>query len=198
MILLLSVVFLALYGVASDAQTLPMLYDVEGVPSDDFLNVRDGPSVNTDIVEMIGNNDRVEVLWTQDGWGFIGLGEVSGWVSMNFLTEVPQSGNEIPLPLNCYGTEPFWNVSVEESDANYATPEALLRPMSVQDIIPATNGFTIRLSEEDPSYTHTLVARANSCSDGMSDRMFGISALMHMQTDEGNYVHQGCCSFQTE
>jgi uncharacterized membrane protein len=117
---------------------------------------------------------------------------------MSFLTVVPLAENEIRLPLACYGAEPFWNITVEQSNANYATPENLSRPMTVQRSSSATNGFTFLLSEEGAPLTHTLVARANTCSDGMSDRAFGISALLHMQTDEGNYVHQGCCTFQTE
>ncbi|HCP80446.1 MAG TPA: hypothetical protein DIT67_02230 [Octadecabacter sp.] len=197
MTLLLSFIFFALYGISLDAQTLPTLYDVEGVPSGEFLNVREGPSVNNNIVEVISNDDRVEVLWEQDGWGFIGLGEISGWVSMNFLTASPQSESEITLPVTCYGAEPFWSIAIEEGVANYATPEALSRPMTVQNSAPAKNGFTFQFTEETAPYTHTLIARANRCSDGMSERVFGMSALIHMQTDVGNYVHQGCCSFQT-
>ena len=197
MILLLGIIFLFLFGVSLDAQTLPTLYDVQGVPSGEFLNVREGPSVNTDIAEVISNNDRIEVLRTQDGWGFIGLGETSGWVSMNFLTAVPQPGSEIPLPVYCSGTEPFWSLSIEVGGVNYSTPELLERPMTVQSSALAKNGFSFQLTEAAP-YTHTLITKSSYCSDGMSDREFGMSALMHMQTDEGNYVHQGCCTFQAQ
>lgn len=197
MILLLGVMFFALYGLALDAQTLPTLYEVEGVPSGEFLNVREGPSVNTDIAAVISNNDSVEVLRTQDNWGFIGLGETSGWVSMRYLTVVPLPESEILLPVYCYGAEPFWSIEIEDAGVNYSTPEVLERPMTVQSSAVAKNGFTFQLTEDGP-YTHTLIARSSYCSDGMSDREFGMSALMHLQADEGNYVHRGCCSFQAE
>ncbi|SMX41375.1 COG3650 family protein [Octadecabacter ascidiaceicola] len=196
MILLLGFFFFVLYGLASDAQTLPSLYEVEGVPSGEHLNVREGPSVSTDIVEVISNTNVVEVLWTKDGWGQIGAGEISGWVSMNYLTAVPHLESLPILPVSCYGTEPFWSVTVEQGIALYSTPETPAQPMTVETSAPATNGFSFLLSDADN--THTLVARANTCSDGMSERLFGISALMHIQTDEGNYVYQGCCTFQTE
>ena len=196
MILLLGFIFFALYGIALDAQTLPTLYEVEGVPSGEFLNVREGPSVSTDIVEVASNGYVVEVLRTQDGWGLVGAGEISGWVSMYFLTAVPRLEHEPQLPVFCFGTEPFWSITIDQGSARYSTPEISTRPMTVEGSAPATNGFSFQLSEA--ANTHTLVARANTCSDGMSDRTFEISALMHMQTDEGNYVHQGCCSFQTE
>jgi uncharacterized membrane protein len=153
--------------------------------------------VSTDIVEVASNGYVLEVLRTQDGWGLVGGGEVSGWVSMNFLTALPHTENEIPLPLYCYGAEPFWSIAIRDSDVNYSTPEMLKRPMEVESSALASNGFTFQLTEDAP-YTHTLVARSSYCSDGMSDREFGVSALMHLQTDEGNYVHQGCCTFQTE
>ena len=195
---LIGVIFFALYGLALNAQTLPTLYEVEGVPSGEFLNVREGPSVNADIVEVVSNSDRVEVLWEQGNWGFIGLGETSGWVSMSFLTAIPQVENETRLPLICFGTEPFWSIAVNHDTASYTTPEFPARPLIVQGNSPASNGLTFLFSDEDKSLTHVLVARANTCSDGMSDRIFGISAFMHMQTDEGNFVHHGCCTFQTE
>ena len=169
MILLLGFIFFALYGIALDAQTLPTLYEVEGVPSGEFLNVREGSSVSTDIAEVISNNDVVEVLRTQDGWGFIGLGETSGWVSMNYLTAVLQPENEILLPVHCYGTEPFWSISIEDAGANYSTPEVPQRPMTVQNSVLAKNGFTFQLTENEP-YTHTLVSKSSFCTDGMSDR----------------------------
>lgn len=178
------------------AQSLPSLYDVTGVASADMLNVREGPSADNDIIETLTHDRKdIEVLRVQNDWGLIGMGEYNGWVSMNFLAPVPITDGAARPPLTCVGTEPFWDLTIDAYGANFATPETANRSMIVISENTGSNGLSMALFE-DLSMTHMLVVKAGYCSDGMSDREFGMSAFFYTQSPRGDYAFQGCCTFQ--
>ena len=123
MIILLSIIFFAMYGVSSDAQTLPALYDVTGVEADDSLNVRTAPDATSNIVATIhstGTNIEVIAINDTQGWGLVNIGEQSGWTSLRYLERQPnQDTGDFPAITDCYGTEPFWNIDFDESIASW-------------------------------------------------------------------------------
>ena len=49
------------------------------------LNVRSGPSINTDIVGKLQNGDTVEVLENENDWFKIRSDGLSGYVSSRFI-----------------------------------------------------------------------------------------------------------------
>ncbi|WP_375279614.1 SH3 domain-containing protein [Pseudooctadecabacter sp.] len=188
---------LILVASAPQAQLLPDRYSVTGVDANDVLNIRSGPGVSFDVIGELGPYTlNVEVIDTQDGWAMVPAGEVNGWVALQYLTPHPLPENEVPRPLICSGTEPFWDIGLYPRGAEY-NDLALgdRQDLTVVRETTAPNGYLIEM-QGSPTVTKTLTVKAGYCSDGMSDRSFNMSALLFSQTPDGNYVETGCCTFQ--
>jgi uncharacterized membrane protein len=180
---------------ASAAQDLPALYDVTGVAAGDVLNIRAEPDAGAAILGGLAPDARgVEVVAIADGWAQVNSGEASGHVALRFLT--PQPGpawHALERPLTCFGTEPFWSLKIDP-----AAGEAILSR-------PATNDVTYATGKAYPGSAAFPVAglpltggrivllAARACSDGMSDRMFGIGASFHPPGFDSVPL-TGCCS----
>lgn len=192
------IAFFIVFGVAAAAQSLPERYMVSGVAHDDVLNIRTEPRASSEKVGELGPFFRnVEVQRVLNGWGFIGAGETSGWVSMRYLSPNPFPENEVPRPMVCSGTEPYWTFAMYPHGAQY-TALALDEGPRVQTIITeavAPNGFLIQ-SQEGLTLKRTLMIDGRACSDGMSDRNYAMSATLFTQTADGNNVQTGCCTMQ--
>lgn len=190
------IILLGFAAYAVDAQTLPDRYSVSGVAADDVLNIRELPSGSSEKVGELGPYlFNVEVLRTMDGWGHIGADERSGWVSMNFLVPNPVPAGELLRPMSCFGTEPFWDISFYPRGAEYNFIGEGRRPLTILRESVASNGYIVE-AQEDPTLTRTLIINALPCSDGMSDRQFGMSMAMFTDTPDGNSVRTGCCTMQ--
>lgn len=194
---LLVSVCLASFPAAVLAQPFPSAFQVTGVAEGDTLNIRSEPSANAEKLGEIGPYGlNIEVLEvTPDGnWGKVGLPEGNGWVAMRYLEPIPQlDPYEVPRPLSCFGTEPFWSVSLYPSGAEYNSPDTGVIPMSVLEEAVSPQGYLIRL-EEGPALTRTLIVTRQKCGDGMSDRVYGFATLMFLAAPDGNETFSGCCS----
>lgn len=194
-------VWTALAALPAAGQTLPAAYRVAGVAADDVLNIRAAPSAAAPIVGTIGPFAvAVEVLeLSADGrWGRVPLPEGSGWVAMRFLQATPPADPaEVPRPLSCYGTEPFWRLGLHPRGAEWTTPEGGPWPLDEIEAEAAPGGFLVRLAGQDgagPWASVTLLALREPCTDGMSDRPFGLSARLFLQGADGAQALAGCCS----
>ncbi|TJZ92147.1 peptide-binding protein [Paracoccus gahaiensis] len=192
------VLTLALAGpaLATQEYILPTLFDVARVAPDDVLNIRAEPSASADIIGTLAPDaTRIEVVEEIRGWARVNSGEGTGWVSSRYLdyrTDVWEEG-ALPQGFACYGTEPFWNLR--------ATEDAVaLQQLGEPDL---TMPLTAVLSTgvfRDPTRAvvaegMTLTATPQACSDGMSDRQFGLRALVVLQGDRPRML-TGCCSVQ--
>ncbi|MCF2871427.1 SH3 domain-containing protein [Octadecabacter sp. G9-8] len=181
------------------AQSLPDRFMIDGVAADDVLNIRSGPSPSDDVVGTLGPFTlNVEVLDQRDGWAQVPTPEGWGWVSKRYLADNPWPENEVPRPLQCSGTEPFWTFSMYPRGTEYselALNEPTPRVQTVVSETIAPKGFLIE-TQEGPTLTRTLMVDGRICSDGMSDRPFGMSATLFTQAPDGNYVQTGCCTMQ--
>jgi len=196
MILIIAAVFFALFGFSLNAQTLPDRYMVDGVAADDVLNIRALPSASSENIGELGPDTlNIEVLREMDGWGLVGAGEQPGWVSMNFLAPNPVPENELPRPMACFGTEPFWDVTFYPRGVEYNALGEGRRDLAILREAVALNGYVIE-AQEGPTLTRTMTINALSCSDGMSDRKFGMSITMFTEAPDGNDVRTGCCTLQ--
>lgn len=179
------------------ADLLPASFQVTGVAEGDRLNIRRDPDATSEILGEIGPYGfNIEVLeTTADGkWGKVGLPEGNGWVSMRFLEATPPMDPYlVPRPLSCFGTEPFWSVSLYPRGAEYNSPDTGAVPMTVLDEAVAPEGYFFRL-EEGPTLNRTLIVTRQKCSDGMSDREYGFSTLMFLSAPDGNGAFAGCCT----
>lgn len=182
------------------AQALPAFYDVSGVAADDVLNVRAAPGVGNSIVSTLGADARrVEVVaLNADGdWGQINVGEATGWISMAFLTrQQNQPDDELPRPLACFGTEPFWSLDIGTGpSAELSRPDETPVEVTMLEPVTASNRTDrYAIFGQGGDRVYTFIFHRNACSDGMSDRAYGISVDLFLTEEAGvNYV-TGCCN----
>ncbi|WP_053367246.1 SH3 domain-containing protein [Bacillus sp. FJAT-27245] len=61
-----------------------------------FLNVRQEPSLSSELIGKLANGTKVEVVSEGNGWALISFSGKKGWVSSEFLS--PQSEEALPTP----------------------------------------------------------------------------------------------------
>jgi uncharacterized membrane protein len=205
MIRLLAVVAFIWAG-AVTAQELPALYDVSGVRSDDLLNIRMAPDSASDIIGTLAHTAfDIEVVArdASGSWGLVNAGEMAGWVSMYYMSiSAAQPWWEMTQPIYCFGTEPFWDVKLTPrawSTFNYFTDA--IGPMTpIWESGAWGSPRRMILNHHIPNGEITSYIEAEACNDGMSDRAFGLSLQMFIQSDDGAIPQnqmRGCCSLAT-
>jgi uncharacterized membrane protein len=189
---------LLLAAAPAAAQDLPALYEVTGVAADDVLNVRAAPDAGSEALGALApdaTDVEVVALSADRGWGQVNLsGEASGWASMRFLS--PQEGPpwwEASVPLSCLGTEPFWSLGIEGESARWVTPEESPAPWAIDERtttigVPGILGLALE--------NGFGVIRPAECSDGMSDRAFGLQIDLFLHEGQGLTGYTGCCSLR--
>lgn len=188
----------ALAAPAAAQTMLPTLYDVTGVRSNDVLNIRAMPDASSSILsELPHDATGVEVIETRAGWARVNTFERSGWVNMRYLKERPGvwKKGEIPATLNCLGTEPFWTLRQVGTNLVYETPE-LSRPLQRRLVVdnPARREPARSIIAGDAQGRLTVVLTPAQCTDGMSDRFFGLSAtLLFEGAGQATRMENGCC-----
>lgn len=173
------------------AQDLPARFAVTGVAADDALNIRAAPSASAPILGRLPPDATgVEVLaLSPDGaWARIGLPEGEGWAARRFLAAQPADPRALPLPLRCLGTEPFWSLTVTADGATYELPGEEARALRPIGRAEGFRGFV--LAFDDRGETRDLTVVRAECSDGMSDRPYGFTAMVW---NRGEEVLEGCC-----
>lgn len=183
------------------AQELPALHDVTGVASDDVLNLREGPSAGDRIIGTLAPDaENVEVTALNDdgSWGRVNTQERSGWASMRFLArQAGQDADTLPVPMRCFGTEPFWSLDVTASGLTFEgvdldPVETSLAARSTVRGIRGRHGFA-GWGAKETAGMHGIVRR-EACSDGMSDRHYGLSLDLLVSMDGELSQYAGCCS----
>ena len=189
------------------AQSVPWLYDVSGVDAGDTLNVRENPRATAArIGELAHDATGVEVVALSDSgdWGQVALGEQSGWVAMRYLAAQPGAdageATYFDRPLRCVGTEPFWTLNVTGGDGPVdftqlagasltLTPEVRLRSANMG------GGAQVLEAATPEGSRATATLRRQQCSDGMSDRTFGLSLDLLLRGPGGDAAFvSGCCT----
>lgn len=193
------VLTLALAGpaLATQEYILPSLFDVSGVAANDVLNIRAEPNAGAAIIGALAPDaTAIEVVEERRGWARVNAAEGSGWVSARYLsyrTDVWQEG-ELPAAFRCLGTEPFWDAKVEGGDLVLRSPEDRAGDRRAVQAVLDTGVF------RDPARVlvardMTLFSHPQICSDGMSDRLFGLSATLVIHGDSPRML-SGCCTIQ--
>ena len=195
-IILALALLLASPALATQEYILPTLFDVTGVAADDVLNVRADPSAKAPIIGTLApDQTHIEVVEERSGWGRVNTGEGSGWVSMRYMayrTDVWEGG-KLPASFACHGTEPFWGLRVQQGQAVLDRPDMDASPRALQAVL----GGDIFRDPTRAVLAQGLVASVvpQICSDGMSDRLFGLRASVVLTGDQPRLL-QGCCSIQ--
>jgi uncharacterized membrane protein len=71
-----------------------------------------------------------------------------------------------PPPYHALGTEPFWNLLIDEHDVTFTQPDAEPIRQPVPKVIVGIAGEIYRTPRIDVNIVHAR------CSDGMSDRVY--------------------------
>jgi len=173
-------------------------YAVSGVDPDDVLNVRMGPSASAPIIGALAHDaSPVEIVRTENGWGMFPAGEMSGWVSMNYLSPIDQpmiGTTAIPEGMMCVGTEPFWVVTVN-------TGGVIVSHQNWEH--DRTYSLNLDQSSADPDRVSSLsledgsaVISPGQCSDGMSDAEFGWNGRFVLGGPDHASILHGCCALE--
>lgn len=187
---------LASPAAATQEYILPTLFDVTGVAADDVLNIRADPNATAPIIGTLAPDaTRIEVVEERRNWARINTREGSGWVSARYLSYRVDVWDEGALPQGwqCFGTEPFWALTREGDSVVLGGPDMPNDMRKVQAVL-STGVF------RDPTRAvlaegMTLVSTPQLCSDGMSDRLFGLRAELVIHGDSPRML-SGCCSIQ--
>jgi uncharacterized membrane protein len=195
---------LALLLLASPAwgaePALPGLFEVSGVAPGDVLNVRAAPDAAAEIIGgLVAGATGIEVVGLDPSgrWGRVNTGERGGWAAMRYLAPGPDVWREggLPASLRCFGTEPFWSLAPEGGAAVFATPEAPERRLALAAVLDASVPADPRraLIAEGEGMRLVATIAPGACSDGMSDRAFGLTAAVVVEA-EAPALLTGCCS----
>lgn len=194
---------------ASDGS--PAFFRVQGVASDDVLNIRSNPDSGSLLLGTIpAGASPVEGIGapTVAGsarWQRVRHGGTIGWVNARFLSpenaagQGASSGGATPAslallaPLICFGTEPFWAIRFgADGSARYEAMGEAPSPLSVARLRESASGdpesFDLR-SADRSVYLRAAMRKTGRCSDGMSD-LLHLYEFASVGTSGALY---GCC-----
>ena len=195
----LALICAIVFSTNATAQPLPQLYDVTGVGVGDQLNIRAEPSADAAPFGTLPRDARaIEVVALNEAgtWGQVNTAEASGWVNMRYMDErgVHIDHYNLPDGLFCMGTEPFWSAQNIGGRLHYDTPDAPARDMDIwiaQD--SGIEGDLRRMLQfagiGGPGMGFIYPAQ---CSDGMSDRAYGLAISLMTAPDAP--MLSGCCT----
>jgi uncharacterized membrane protein len=191
---------LALAPAAAAEPALPFLAEVVGVAAGDVLNVREGPDVSAPAVGALAPDAAgVEVVGLDPTgrWGLVNAGERAGWAAMRHLGPAPDVWvpGQLPPSLACFGTEPFWSLRSGAGGATFATPDAGERALALTAVDSGIAGDPRRaLVAEAGGLRLAATIAPVRCSDGMSDRAYGLELLGILEEAGAPRLLAGCCS----
>lgn len=182
---------------AAAAQDFPALHHVSGVSPGDVLNIRAEPSARAAIVGSFARDAvGIEVIGLNEDrtWGLVRTDEGVGWSSMRFLSrEHADAWHSGAHSLTCMGTEPFWTLSfyLPGNRAEFVAPDDSWEVRTDAPILPATAFPPTLALPFSGAREGFAVLRNGVCSDGMSERLFGLEAQVYFRGQPGGL--SGCC-----
>jgi len=188
-------------ALATQEYILPTLFDVTDVASDDVLNIRAAPTATAAIIGTLPPHARdIEVVgYDKSGrWARINTGESSGWAALRYLAYQVDVWNPDTLPptLRCFGTEPFWGFMPQGNTVVFSTPDVAHTGMIIERVLSTGVFRDPRRSvlAADDTLRMTAVIVPMACSDGMSDRAYGLDASVILEGNGKPQMLTGCCS----
>lgn len=187
-------VLLALLALPLRADVLPAFHSVTGVAADDVLNIRAAPAGDAPIIGALPPDATgVEVITIFDGWATVNAGEQAGFVAARYLVREPgPDWSDLQTPLACRGTEPFWSLALDPAggQASYESTETTV-PETWQ-MVRAWPGKPWAPTAATTFPDRLAVLAPGECSDGMSDRTYGIGVDIFPLSPDGDRL-SGCC-----
>lgn len=200
-VLWLGLLFCAPMAVAQEI--LPDLYDVTGVAVGDVLNIRAEPKASAAIVGSLpptAQNIEVVAINPDRSWGTVNTDEGTGYVSMRFLAQTSgMDWGALETPLHCIGTEPFWGLDLDpaQGTATESDPDGVPRTAQITGLWQSNPYHGVAaVAFKGDGIDGLATLRGEICSDGMSDRSYGIAVDMFLRDTTGaaTAAFAGCCS----
>ena len=185
------------------ANSLPAMFTVTGLAVDDTLNVRSAPNMTGDIIATLPQGTPVEVTaFSQNNrWARINVSERTGWIARQFLS-TPARASWPPETLTCHGTEPFWSLNFnsagEEITVTFNQMAHIPRNLQASawdNSENRTDRHSIHATERDATNRVTAIVAHETCTDGMSDRVYGLTIDLLVDRPTARHL-SGCCSLQ--
>lgn len=191
----LAALVLLLTGAPLWAEGYPARHAVTGVADDDVLNIRAAPEADAAIIGTLPPDATgVEVVAVEGDWAVVNTGEASGYAALRFLRrEAGPEWTALETPLTCLGTEPFWSLRVDPGQgvATLASPDD---PEGQEArITQAWPGLPWAPTAAFALAVGTVVLSPADCSDGMSERRYGIAADLFLTRPTASRL-SGCCT----
>ena len=197
---------LALFGLPQAVmaqQGLPALYDVAGVAAGDVLNIRAEPKASATLVGRLPRNAKgVEVVAINADrtWATVNTAEGTGFVALRFLSHQSGAGwGALAAPVFCSGTEPFWALDIDpaQGKARLSDPNGPDRTGEITAVWQSTAYHsTAAVALKGAGIDGLASLRGAACSDGMSDRTYGITVDLFLRDESGQATATlgGCCT----
>jgi uncharacterized membrane protein len=188
---------LILLALPAAAQDFPALHRVTGVSAGDVLNIRAEPSARSAIVGSFPRDAAgIEVIGLSEDrtWGLVRTAEGAGWSNMRFLTrEHADAWHAGTHHLTCLGTEPFWSMAffLPGNRAEFVAPDDSWEVRTDAPNLPHTAFPPTLALPFSGAREGVAVIRNGVCSDGMSDRVFGLETQVYFRGDARGLT--GCC-----
>ena len=190
--------FFLLLATPALAQSVPALYSVTGVGTSDQLNIRARPTTAAPVIGGLAPDQQdvvVYLLSANERWGMVLSDGNEGWVYMHYMAREAQA--DFPANLLCTGTEPFWGISTDAeggvtADWVFEDRQATYGNLWSGQPLGSTKpifGFSAETEGEEVFW----LAKAEACSDGMSDREYPFSVKVQLQQGEAKQNLSGCC-----
>lgn len=186
---------------ATQEYILPTLFDVTGVAQNDVLNIRSAPNAQAVILGTLAPDaHNIEVVgFDETGrWAQVNAGPVSGWASARYLAYQVNiwMPHKLPVTLQCRGNEPFWSFRPQGDALVFSTPDAPDLVMTIEEVLD-TGVFrdprrAVTAQDSAGSITAFIVPMA--CSDGMSDRAYGLDVTAVVKKSGLTQLLTGCCT----
>lgn len=175
-------------------------YSVRGVAADDYLNVREDPSVRSPIVTKIPHDAKsvrhlgdVERIGRQVWWRIKWQGK-QGWVNKRYLVAnqvASKPAAEKRAVLQCGGNEPFWGIKISKWSMEFSPMDGEKIFVPIVFNKTSENHTKIAAIEGKKGNNRiTTLLEKRSCNDGMSDRAYdyAVSTIIN-----GKRLYSGCC-----
>jgi uncharacterized membrane protein len=182
----------------SGSHSQPSYLRATNVNEDDSLNLRSEPSGKSQLVFKIPHNaDGILELSRSGNWAFVSYHGNQGWAYTKYLqnTSHPTANQIFGNRLSCLGTEPHWNLSLENNHLDFKHLDhtsSFILDSRIRSSINETGIWSISaINPSEPGQKIVALVRKNEqCSDGMSDVRYRYSIV----TDDGRTeLFSGCC-----
>jgi uncharacterized membrane protein len=172
-------------------------FKVTGVTPKDSLNMRSEPHPQSLIVTKVPSDAKGLLLLSDinnanKSWCKVKYQNHTGWVNRKFITE--DSGVFFGEDLQCLGTEPFWNVTIQNDKLIFNNPVNEKQVFTITKMSQSqntTNRWFIEAENTNKVKLQVFLIES-SCSDGMSDNNYKYELLLH-RSQTGQTIN-GCCN----